>query len=97
MQSIAPEVDVTAESLSQALAQTHVRLHRSLQKTAAEAGFEYKLELRLASEAESLGSGDDGMRSLTVVALERSDHASQGVVQGRIRFSNNPVLVACVD
>ena len=97
MHSIAPEVDVTAESLSQALAQTHMRLHRSLQKTAAEVGFEYKLELRLESEAGSLASEDDGMRSLTVLALERSDHASQGVVQGRIRLSTNPVLVACTD
>ena len=97
MESIAPDVDVSADSLSHALAQTHTRLHRSLQKAASEHGFEYKLKLQVEGEAGSLTVEDERSHPLIVLALERSDHASQGSVQSRIRLSPNPVLVVCKD
>jgi hypothetical protein len=97
MESIAPELDVSATSLSQALAQTHMRLHRGLQKAAAEHGFEYKLKLQVEGEAGSLTVEDERRHPLIVLALERSDHASEGSVQSRIRLSPNPVLVVCKD
>jgi len=97
MESIAPDVDISAESLSHALAHTHMRLHRSLQKAAAEHGFEYKLKLQVEGEAGSLTVEDERSHPLIVLALERSDHASQGSVQSRIRLSPNPVLVVCRD
>jgi hypothetical protein len=97
MESIAPDVDVSATSLSHALAQTHMRLHRSLQKTATERGFEYKLKLQVEGEAGSLTVEDERSHPLIVLALERSDHATQGSVQSRIRLSPNPVLVVCRD
>jgi len=97
MESIAPDVDVSTTSLSQALAQTHMRLHRSLQKTAAEHGFEHKLKLQVEGEAGSLTVEDERSHPLIVLALERSDHASQGSVQSRIRLSPNPILVVCKD
>ncbi len=97
MESIAPDVDVSADSLSHALAHTHARLHRSLQKAAAEHGFKYKLKLQVEGEAGSLTVEDERSHPLIVLALERSDHASQGSVQSRIRLSPNPVLVVCRD
>lgn len=97
MESIAPDVDVSASALSQALAQTHVRLHRSLQKTAAEMGFAYSLKLQVEGDADSVTVQEEDVQSLVVLALERRDHASQGGVQSRIRLSPNPVLVVCRD
>jgi len=97
MQSIAPDADVSASSLSQALAKTHTRLHRGLQKAAAEQGFKYRLKLQMEGEAGSLTVEDESQHPLIVLALERSDHVSQGSVQSRIRLSPNPVLVVCKD
>lgn len=96
-QSIAPEADVSASALSQALAKTHMRLHRALQKTAAEQGFKYRLKLQMEGEAGSLTVEDESQHPMIVLALERSDHSSQGSVQSRIRLSPNPVLVVCKD
>lgn len=94
MQSIAPEVEVSEDSLSQALATAHMRLHRGLQKAATEFGFSYRLNLQLESESSSI---EKDVRSLLVLALERSDHASLGSVQGRIQLSSHPVLVICCE
>ena len=44
METIAPDVDVDPEALAGALAKTHVRLHRGLQKAAAAAAFGYELD-----------------------------------------------------
>jgi nucleotide-binding universal stress UspA family protein len=93
IQSIAPEMEVSADSLSNALAQNYMRLHRGLQKTAAAAGFEYKLKLEVGGDASTSAAVNDGSRSLLVLALERSDPRSQGSVASRIRQSLNPVLV----
>ena len=93
IQSIAPEMEVSADSLSNALAHKYMRLHRGLQKTAAAAGFECKLKLEVGGDPSTSAATDDGPRSLLVLALERSDPRSQGSVAARIRQSLNPVLV----
>jgi len=95
LQSLAPDMDVSPDALSHALAKNYMRLHRSLQKAAAEHGFEYKLKLQLEGEAGSLAIDDESPRSLIALALERTDHASEGGVLSRIRQSPNPVLVVC--
>jgi hypothetical protein len=95
MQSIAPDVEVSAAAVSQALAKAHMQLHRGLQEAAAASGFEYRLKLQLEGQAGSLDVEDESTHPLIVLALERSDHASQGSVQSRIRLSPNPVLVVC--
>jgi hypothetical protein len=95
MQSIAPEMDVSIESLSHALARNYMRLHRGLQKAATEAGFEYKLSLQVEGEGEPIAAEDAPRPTLRVLALEHSDHVSQGSVQARIRQSLHPVLVVC--
>ena len=95
MQSIAPEMDVSIDSLSHALARNYMRLHRGLQKAAAEGDFEYKLTLQVETEAWPVAAEDATHPTLRVLALERGDHVSQGSVQTRIRQSLHPVLVVC--
>lgn len=95
MQSIAPEMDVSIDSLSHALARNYMRLHRGLQKAAAQGGFEYKLKLQVEGEAGPIASEDAPHPTLRLLALERSDHVSQGSVQARISQSLHPVLVVC--
>lgn len=95
MQSIAPEVEVNADSLSQALATAHVRLHRGLQEAAAQVGFQYQLRLLVEGQSRPPATEEQDVEALVVLALERGDHASQGGVQGRIRRSRSPVLVVC--
>ena len=95
MQSIAPEMDVSVDSLSHALARNYMRLHRGLQKAAAQEGFEYKLKLQVEGEAGPIAAEDAPRPTLRVLALERSDHVSQGSVQARIRQSLHPVLIVC--
>jgi hypothetical protein len=95
MQSIAPDVDVSTESLSQALAKTHTRLHRALQMAAGEQGFRYKLKLQMESEGGPAAASELQPNLLVTLAFERSDHASQGNIQSRIRLSADPVLVVC--
>ena len=95
MQSIAPEMDVSIDSLSRALARNYMRLHRGLQKAAAKGGFEYKLKLQVEGESGTIAPEDAAHPTLRVLALERGDHISQGGVQARIRQSLHPVLVVC--
>ncbi len=95
MESIAPDMDVSIDSLSHALARNYMRLHRGLQKAAAETGFEYKLKLQVEGEAGPIAAADASRPTLRVLALERSDHVSEGAVQARIRQSLHPVLVVC--
>ncbi len=95
MQSIAPEMDVTIDSLSHALARNYMRLHSGLQKAAAQEGFSYKLELLVEGDAGPIAVEDALRPALRVLALERSDHVLQGSIQARIRQSLHPVLVVC--
>lgn len=92
MRSLAPELEVNIESLAAALAKTYTRLHRGLQKAATDIGFEYELTMQEDDPAMKV-LDDETSHPLLVVALERTDHASQGYVQSRIRLSPNCVLV----
>lgn len=96
IQAIAPQVDVSSEALSRALATTHVRLHRGLQKAAERLGFDYTLTIQREEDSGPAALEDQGARALLVLALERSDRASQGHVQSRVRRSSDPVLVVPV-
>lgn len=93
MQTVAPGVDVTPEALSHALEKTHVRLHRGLQKAAAQAGFRYGMHTLREDEPAAVGLDDESGHPLLVLPLERGDHASEGHVHERIRHTPNPVLV----
>ncbi len=95
MQSIAPEMDVSIDSLSHALARNYMRLHRGLQKAATQESFSYKLKLEVEGEAGPIAPEDAPRPTLRVLALERKDHVSQGNVQTRICQSLHPVLVVC--
>lgn len=94
-----PAIHVDAEQLTHALERTHVRLHRALQKTAGESGFDYRLVVQREAQApvDHIGrTGDqppERIDTLLVLALERGDHLSQGHVQDRIRNTRLPVLV----
>jgi len=91
--AIDPQVKVSHESVEGAMAATQTRLHRSLQKTAQEQGFEHDLFVLRDDEPQATAMQDDPRHPLLVLALERADHASQGLVRDRIRWSSNPVLV----
>ncbi len=95
MQSIAPEMDVSVDSLSHALAHNYMRLHRGLQKAADLGDFSYNLKLQVEGEAGPIAAEDAARPTLRVLALERRDHVSQGSVADRIRQSLHPVLIAC--
>jgi hypothetical protein len=97
MPTIAPGVEISHDALSNALAKTHVRLHRSLQKAAAEAGFGYQLAIERHGEAGAIFPADESAEALIVLPLERPDHASQGFVQEQIRLSPHTVLVVPKD
>lgn len=92
MKEIDPDVDVSPESLANALERTHVRLHRGLQKAAQEAGFQYEMLMRRENESSDPLNAPHG-HPLLVLALERTDHSSEGHVHDRIRRSINPLLV----
>ncbi len=91
--AIDPQVSVSHETVEGAMAATQTRLHRSLQKTAEEQGFEHDLFVLRDNEPQATAMQDDPRHPLLVLALERTDHASQGLVRDRIRWSSNPILV----
>lgn len=94
MHSIDPDAEISLESLENALAKTHARLHVGLQRAASEQAFHYKLVVCSETEAEPLTVADPSSHPpLLVFALERADHASQGHVHDGIRRSPYPVLV----
>lgn len=97
MQAIDPDVEITPESLGDALLRTHMRLHRSLQKTAREIGFKYELTVHREGVSTLPYLTSDQGHPLLVLALERADHSSQGHVHDRIRRSRHSLLVAPVD
>lgn len=93
MQELDPKIHIDAEQLSHALAQSHVRLHRALQKTAQDAGREYRLSVHRQGDAALEQLTHDSHDTLVVLALERADHLSHGHVHDRIRHTALPVLV----
>ena len=98
MHTIQPDAEVSIESLENALAQTHARLHAGLQQAATAGGFSYELTIHRESESEPFSVADPASHPpLLVLALERADHASQGHVHDRIRRSPHPLLVVSVE
>ncbi|QDT66981.1 universal stress protein [Calycomorphotria hydatis] len=93
LQVLEPNRDFSRDDLVKALEQEHVRLHHSLQKTASEKNFGYRLEAHREDEPSLAVLERDEGHPLVVVALERGDHASEGHVSDRIRKSPNPILV----
>jgi len=97
MQEIAPDVEISADSLSSALLKTHMHLHVGLQKAAEQSGFHYELAVLRGDEPAADSIDDRPKHPLLVLALERADHASQGHVHDHIRSSPNLLLIVSVD
>jgi hypothetical protein len=93
LESMRLEVPPGSEGLETALRKAHVRLHRALQKTAQQAGFDYALTVESEDEARAFLNRELSALSLVVVAVERPDHLSQGFANHCIRCSRQPVLV----
>lgn len=97
LQVIDPTLDISPEELANALAHTHARLHRGLQKVAVSLGFRYQLRVERQGQPAAPVIADEALPSaahpLIVLPLERSDRASQGRIHDRIRFSPHPLLV----
>ena len=93
MQSLAPDAEITPDSLADSLARSQFRLHRALQKASSAVGFKYRMEVLKEDDGsiEQATSHDAG--TLLVLPLERGDHRSQGYVHHRIRQSATPLLV----
>jgi hypothetical protein len=93
MRSLDPEAEVSADELLDAMQRAHVRLHRALQMSAESGGFQYELDVREAGQMALREPTRGDRHPLLVLALERTDHASQGRVHDRIRQSPYCVLV----
>lgn len=93
LESMDKNAEPTPDELSAALRKTHVRLHRGLQKAAAERGFDYSLSVLPEDETREFLKQDFPRLSLVVVALERPHHVSQGYASHCVRHSRQPVLV----
>ncbi len=97
MRSLDPDAEITAENLGQAMQQSHVRLHRALQKAADRRGVGYQLDVWHESDARLAELSAGTQHPLLVLAHERADHGSQGHVHDRIRHSPHPVFVVSMD
>lgn len=96
VQTMNPDMEVSLESVTSALVQTHMRLHRGLQQAAREHNFKYDLQVRHINDVPREITQEHTTQTLQVLGLVRSDHRSQGVVNDRIRFSADPLLVVAV-
>jgi len=97
MQAMHPDMEVSLESVTNALIQTHMRLHRGLQQAAAEQHFKYDLQVKHVDEVPQEITQEHSTNTLQALGLVRSDHHSQGVVNDRIRFSADPLLIVAVE
>jgi hypothetical protein len=93
IRSLDPAMNVSQEKLADAMQRSRVRLHRALQKAAQQTGFQYSLDLQQGVERSSNETKGGERYPLTVLALEKSDHLSQGFVHDRIRHSAGALLV----
>jgi uncharacterized protein with PIN domain len=93
LESMADHAEPTSAEFSAALQKAHVRLHRALQKSASQAGFDYSLSVMQEDEARAFLQQDFASLSLIVVALERPHHVSQGYASHCVRHSRQPVLI----
>lgn len=91
--AIEPERGLDSETLSDAMLQANVRLHRALQKSAEARSIGY--ELRVVNQSEFTFDSPETAAShpLIVLALERGDYASEGHVHDRIRRSRHALLI----
>ena len=98
MGALRPGIEVDYEDLENALAQKYARLNASLQHAATAFGFTYELLLRYEADEQPITPEDPQTHpALMVLALERSDHDSQGEIHDFVRRSPHPVLVVSVD
>jgi hypothetical protein len=93
LQSLVPDAEITPERISDSLARSQLRLHRALQKTAAEAGFKYRLDVLRDDDGSPDETAGSDTSMVLVLPLERRDHRSQGYVHHRIRQASGPLLV----
>lgn len=93
MRSLDSQTEVTPEMLSDALARSHVRMHRALEKAAAARDFACHFAVRREADGPLAELAGKDRHPLLVLALERRDHSSQGHVHDRIRQSPHPLLV----
>lgn len=93
MQALDPELDISAETLTDALVKAHARMHRALQKAAEQAGFEYRLHVHQRHDPLQAALDTASDHPLLVLALEHGNHASEGHVRERIRLSRHSLLV----
>ncbi|MBW3598054.1 MAG: universal stress protein [Planctomycetes bacterium] len=94
MGALDESIKFDAEKLCNALAASHAHMHRTLQKTATAHNFVYELTVCREAEAHEMDVTEEASHALFAVGLERSDHASHGHVQDRVRRAASPVLVA---
>ena len=93
LESLDLDVEPTDDNLMAALRKAHVRLHRALQKSGEQLDFDYKLTVENSPESAPFPERSFSALSLVVVALERSDHMSQGYARDCVLHRRQPVLV----
>ncbi|WP_153557269.1 universal stress protein [Roseimaritima sediminicola] len=92
MDVISPENSLDISQLNDAMAESHARLHASINKAAASRNLKYRLQPMAYEDAPpSVLSAARPM--LVVLPTEKDDRYCQGFVQDRIRRSPHPVLV----
>lgn len=96
--SLQPGIEVDYEDLEHALAKKYAALNASLQHAASEIGFTYELLVRYEADDEPITPEDPRTHpALMVLALQRTDHDSQGEIHDFVRRSPHPVLTVAVD
>lgn len=92
VEAMQPGETLDADKLSDALIQTHQKLHGAMSKTAHELGLGYHM-LPQTGELSPPNPLNKAMKQLLVIPLEVDDRFTQGFVHDRIRRSPHPVLV----
>lgn len=92
IQAVSPGAPFSSETLAEALAKTHQRLHVAMAKTADQTGLTYRL-LPQAGEVAPPNPLQSGEQQLLVLPLEVDDRYGQGFVRDRISHSPHPLLV----
>jgi hypothetical protein len=93
LKSLDLDVEPSDENLMAALRKAHVRLHRALQKSGEQLDFNYTLTVVNPPDSAPFPEKSFSALSLVVVALERSDHMSQGYARDCVLHRRQPVLV----
>ncbi len=93
LKSLDLNIETSDDNLIAALRKAHIRLHRALQKSAEQFDFDYTLTVEHPPESAPFPDRSFSALSLVVVALERSDHMSQGYARDCVLHRRQPVLV----